>query len=171
MTRQTTSDAIWKNLLSLIRGNVIRSIMEAESEADIERRLTTVRKVIATAERQWKPRARARLRDLLALERKIKRATFTETQAYWLRFARARGHESPFMHKPIPSLIALAELQLIERDPSTSGRNTLWRITERGQGLSARQVGERLPRDSVHAALGITRRHAARTRARWGGGS
>jgi hypothetical protein len=50
--------------------------------------------------------------------------------AAWLRYARLRGHDNPFEAPPEPALLALEQLGLIERDPTSSGEHTHWRTTE-----------------------------------------
>lgn len=54
------------------------------------------------------------------------------SQLDWLRHAQLVGYEQPFCARPIPSLVALERWGLIERDPSSRGLSTRWRITAKG---------------------------------------
>lgn len=55
----------------------------------------------------------------------------TDKQREWLSHAKAAGYAG-FMAWPSSTLLRLEKHGFIVRDPSTSGKNTMWRITERG---------------------------------------
>lgn len=65
--------------------------------------------------------------------RRMKLAKLTPAQLDWLRHAKIKGYEAGFVATPIKSLCDLEKLGLIERNPTTSGKSTHWRITDRGE--------------------------------------
>ena len=57
----------------------------------------------------------------------------TAAQLNWLGVAQLAGYARGFVHAPTPTLRRLEELKLIERNPTTTGKRTLWRVTMTGQ--------------------------------------
>ena len=66
----------------------------------------------------------------------------TPKQLAWLRSAQAAGYERGFVAWPDTTLRTLEKHRFIERNPSTLGRNTQWRITERGERYLAGYEGD-----------------------------
>jgi hypothetical protein len=61
---------------------------------------------------------------------------WTPAQRSWLQRAKTAGYERGFAAQSNPALLYLERMGAIERDPSTSGRNTHWRITAAGLDLA-----------------------------------
>jgi hypothetical protein len=66
---------------------------------------------------------------------KVSSIQLTATEQSWLVTAHkaGEGEGKPFYGAAIRALKVLESHKLIERDPSTKGRNTRWRITEHGE--------------------------------------
>lgn len=63
----------------------------------------------------------------------------TPAQVVWLAAIAAKGYDRGFWFPPNKSLLVLEDLGFVERNPTSSGPTTHWRITEAGQ---ARHAGE-----------------------------
>lgn len=61
------------------------------------------------------------------------KADWTRTKADWLRRAYHAGYDEGFVAEPCKELLALEQSDLVERNPTTSGKHTQWRITAIGQ--------------------------------------
>jgi hypothetical protein len=61
---------------------------------------------------------------------------WTPAQLSWLQRAKNAGWSGGFAARPNRALVFLERITAIERDPSTSGVNTHWRITDHGFALA-----------------------------------
>lgn len=77
----------------------------------------------------------------------------TPGQTDWLRHAQQMGYENGFVATPIPSLVALERLNLIERDPTSSGKSTHWRVTEMGLAVDLGQPARRWRRSTKPSSM------------------
>lgn len=50
----------------------------------------------------------------------------------WLRHAIEKGYEKGFFCKPFASLVRLERMGFLERNPSSKGAETHWRVTDAG---------------------------------------
>lgn len=58
--------------------------------------------------------------------------TVQRNQRSWLRTAYRAGYDEGFKARPNRYLETLERLLLIERNPTSTGKHTLWRITDLG---------------------------------------